>query len=129
MFIGQDGLYKLNGEVRDQVSCCCHCPHGILQISPNNGADVAREQLVATIPTANGGTRKKIITHGLFMKSRHCGGGKCVDIKKLAFSLVGYKTIVDLKIDFFPKRLTFLHYFFCVFYALLFLLNFVLMVT
>jgi hypothetical protein len=30
MLIAQDGLYKLNGEVGDQVSCCCHYPQGIL---------------------------------------------------------------------------------------------------
>ncbi len=59
MLIGQDGLYKLNGEVGDQVSCCCHYPQGILQISPNKGVDATREQLVAIVPTANGGTHQK----------------------------------------------------------------------
>jgi hypothetical protein len=30
----------------------------------------------------------------------HYGGGKWADIKKLAFSFVGYKTTIDFKVDY-----------------------------
>jgi hypothetical protein len=36
----------------------------------------------------------------------HCGGGKWVDIKKLAFSSIGYRTAVDLKVNFCLARHT-----------------------
>jgi hypothetical protein len=54
MVISQDGLYKLNGEVGDQVSCLLPLSSRdsiyLLQpVIPDNGVDVAREQLVATI--------------------------------------------------------------------------------
>ena len=63
------------------------------------------EKLVVTVPTANGGTRRKhhrpwtlreVMT--LIEGVAQCGGGKWADIKKLAFSTVGYRTAVDLKV-------------------------------
>jgi hypothetical protein len=112
MVIGQDGLYKLNEEGGDQVSCLLPLSSGdsidLLQpLAPNNGVDDVEEQLVATISTTNGGTCQKhhhpwtfheIMT--LVEGVTHCGGGMWVDIKILAFSFVGYKTIVDFKVDF-----------------------------
>jgi hypothetical protein len=112
MVIGQDGLYKLNEEGGDQVSCLLPLSSGdsidILQpLAPNNGVDVVEEQLVAIISTTTGGTCQKhhrpwtfheIMT--LVEGVTHCGGGKWVDIKILAFSFVGYKTTVDFKVDF-----------------------------
>ncbi|CAK9235149.1 unnamed protein product [Sphagnum troendelagicum] len=105
----KDGMYKLNGEAGDQVSCLLPLSSGhsadLLQpLAPDNGADAAGEQLVATVPTANGGTRRKhhrpwtlreVMT--LVEGVARCGGGKWADIKKLAFSSVGYRTAVDLK--------------------------------
>jgi len=118
LVIGQDGMYKLNGEAGDQVSCLLPLSSGhsadLLQpLAPDSGADAAGEQLVATVPTANGGTRRKhhrpwtlreVMT--LVEGVARCGGGKWADIKKLAFSSVGYRTAVDLKVDFSPRRLT-----------------------
>ncbi len=48
MVIGQDGLYKLNGEVGDQVSCLLPLSSEnstkLLQpLAPNNGANVVGE--------------------------------------------------------------------------------------
>ncbi|XP_024526370.1 telomere repeat-binding protein 6 isoform X2 [Selaginella moellendorffii] len=59
---------------------------------------------VETVPTPNGGTRRKhhrpwtlrevmILVEGV----ARCGGGKWADIKKLEFSSVSYRTAVDLK--------------------------------
>jgi hypothetical protein len=62
------------------------------------------DQPIATVPTANGGTRRKhhrpwtlreVMT--LVEGVARCGGGKWADIKKLAFANVGYRTAVDLK--------------------------------
>jgi hypothetical protein len=104
-------LYELNGEARDQGSCLLPVPSrdcaDLLQplASDIGGAGPAGEQLVAApVPTANGGTRRKhhhpwslheVMT--LVEGVAHCGGGKWVDIKKLAFSSIGYRTAVDLK--------------------------------
>jgi hypothetical protein len=106
-------------------------------LAPNNGANVARKQLVATIPIANGGTRKKhhypwtiheVMT--LVEGVADCGAGKWTNIKKLAFSSIGYKATIDLNVDFSPRRLTFLHSsFFSVFFTIFFLLKFDVMVT
>jgi hypothetical protein len=57
LVIGQDGMYKLNGEAGDQVSCLLPLSSGhsadLLQpLAPDSGADAAGEQLVATVPTA-----------------------------------------------------------------------------
>ncbi|CAK9877210.1 unnamed protein product [Sphagnum jensenii] len=107
----KDGLYELNGEARDQGSCLLPVPSrdsaDLLQplASDIGGAGPAGEQLVAApVPTANGGTRRKhhrpwtlheVMT--LVEGVAHCGGGKWADIKKLAFSSIGYRTAVDLK--------------------------------
>jgi prepilin signal peptidase PulO-like enzyme (type II secretory pathway) len=50
----------------------------------------------------------------------HCGGGKWTNIKKLIFSSIGYRTIIDLKVNFSPRRLTFLHYYFFIVFSLLY---------
>ncbi|CAM6027138.1 unnamed protein product [Sphagnum balticum] len=83
---------------RDKISCN-------LWLQILGGAGPAGEQLVAApVPTANGGTRRKhhrpwtlreVMT--LVEGVAHCGGGKWADIKKLAFSSIGYRTAVDLK--------------------------------
>ncbi|KAH8963079.1 hypothetical protein BDL97_05G134100 [Sphagnum fallax] len=107
----KDGLYELNEEARDQGSCLLPVPSrdsaDLLQplASDIGGAGPAGEQLVAApVPTANGGTRRKhhhpwtlheVMT--LVEGVAHCGGGKWADIKKLAFSSIGYRTAVDLK--------------------------------
>lgn len=62
------------------------------------------EGKTARVPTSNGGTRRKhhrpwtlneVLT--LVEGVAQCGGGKWADIKKSAFSAVGYRTAVDLK--------------------------------
>jgi hypothetical protein len=112
----QDGWYELNRDAGDQVLCLLPVSSGdstdLLQsLASENGADAAEEQLIATVPTANGGTRRKhhrpwtlreVMT--LVDGVAHCGGGKWADIKKLAFSSVGYRTAVDLKVNFSPGR-------------------------
>jgi hypothetical protein len=112
----QDGWYELNRDAGDQVLCLLPVSSGdstdLLQsLASENGADAAGEQLIATVPTANGGTRRKhhrpwtlreVMT--LVEGVARCGGGKWADIKKLAFSSVGYRTAVDLKVNFSPGR-------------------------
>ncbi len=112
----QDGGYELNRDAGDQVLGLLPVSSGdstdLLQSrASENGADAAGEQLIATVPTANGGTRRKhhrpwtlreVMT--LVEGVAHCGGGKWADIKKLAFSSVGYRTAVDLKVNFSPGR-------------------------
>lgn len=65
------------------------------------------EQLMVTVSTSNGRTRRKhhrpwtlreVMT--LVEGVARCGGGKWADIKKLAFSTIGYRTAVDLKVLF-----------------------------
>jgi hypothetical protein len=63
--------------------------------APNNGANVVGEQLVVTVPIANGGTcRKHHCPWTLHEVMRlvegvtHCGGGKCDDIKSWRFFLM-----------------------------------------
>lgn len=104
----KDGLTELNGGAGDQVSCLLP----VLpvdssinpQILPLDSRAPEGEQPVATVPTANGGTRRKhhrpwtlreVMT--LVEGVARCGGGKWADIKKLAFAAVGYRTAVDLK--------------------------------
>lgn len=106
----QDGLTELNGGAGDQVSCLLP----VLpvdssinpQILPLDSRAPEGEQPVATVPTANGGTRRKhhrpwtlreVMT--LVEGVARCGGGKWADIKKLAFAAVGYRTAVDLKVS------------------------------
>ncbi len=93
----------------------------------NNGANVARRQLVTTVPTANGGTHKKHhcpwTLHEVMRLVEgvaHCGVGKWTNIKKLAFSSIGYKTTIDLKVKFSPRRFTFLHFFLKKMFSLLY---------
>ncbi|KAG0560760.1 hypothetical protein KC19_9G011000 [Ceratodon purpureus] len=78
-------------------------PSSVLQPLPLDSRP-ENEQPIATVPTANGGTRRKhhrpwtlreVMT--LVEGVARCGGGKWADIKKLAFSNVGYRTAVDLK--------------------------------
>jgi len=113
-------LYELNGEARDQGSCLLPVPSrdsaDLLQplASDIGVAGPAGEQLVtAPVPTANGGTQRKhhrpwtlheVMT--LVEGVAHCGGGKWADIKKLAFSSIGYRTAVDLKVNFSLARHT-----------------------
>jgi hypothetical protein len=113
----QDGLTELNGGAGDQVSCLLP----VLpvdssinpQILPLDSRAPEGEQPVATVPTANGGTRRKhhrpwtlreVMT--LVEGVARCGGGKWADIKKLAFAAVGYRTAVDLKVSVISWHLT-----------------------
>ncbi|KAJ7566538.1 hypothetical protein O6H91_02G108100 [Diphasiastrum complanatum] len=78
--------------------------HGNMQTEDMEGRLINNSDLVATVPTPNGGTRRKhhrpwtlreVMT--LVEGVARCGGGKWADIKKLAFSSVSYRTAVDLK--------------------------------
>ncbi len=97
LVIGEDGLYKLNGEAGDQVSCLLPSSSGdstnLLQpLTLDNGADVAGKQLVAIVPPTNGGTHQKhhcpwtlheITT--LVESVAHYGRGKWANIKSWLF--------------------------------------------
>lgn len=106
----QDGLSELNGGAGDQVSCLLPVlpvdSSGVLHALPLDSR-AEGELPIATVPTANGGTRRKhhrpwtlreVMT--LVEGVARCGGGKWADIKKLAFAAVGYRTAVDLKVFF-----------------------------
>lgn len=98
----------MNGGFEEQESNLMHVvpfdPSAVLQplVLHSRGES---EQPIVTIPTANGGTRRKHhrpwtlrevmkLVEGV----ARCGGGKWADIKKLAFSTIGYRTAVDLKV-------------------------------
>lgn len=112
----QDEVAEFNGLEEQQVSC-------LLPLVPADGTEDLQGLLmadnrveenneqVATVPTANGGTRRKhhrpwtlreVMT--LVEGVARCGGGKWADIKKLAFSTVGYRTAVDLKVTVFCRE-------------------------
>lgn len=105
----QDGLSESNGGAGDRVSVLMPIvpfdPSAILQPLPLDSRP-ENDLPIATVPTANGGTRRKhhrpwtlreVMT--LVEGVARCGGGKWADIKKLAFSNVGYRTAVDLKVS------------------------------
>ncbi|KAJ7525300.1 hypothetical protein O6H91_17G044800 [Diphasiastrum complanatum] len=92
----------------DQVSCLLPISSGEKVCNLQSPAMEHKldnhSELVATVPTANGGTRRKhhrpwtlreVMT--LVEGVARCGGGKWADIKKFAFSSVSYRTAVDLK--------------------------------
>jgi hypothetical protein len=100
----------MNEEVGDQVSTGLPIeqfdPSSVVQplVLDERGKT---EQLMVTVSTPNGRTRRKhhrpwtlreVMT--LVEGVARCGGGKWADIKKLAFSTVGYRTAVDLKVLF-----------------------------
>lgn len=100
---------ELNGGAGDRASVLLPVvpfdPSSILNPLPIDSRP-ENEQPIATVPTANGGTRRKhhrpwtlreVMT--LVEGVARCGGGKWADIKKLAFSNVGYRTAVDLKVS------------------------------
>lgn len=101
----QDGIPDMNGEAGDRVLPIVQFdPSAVVQplVLDSRGEN---DQLIVTVPTANGGTRRKhhrpwtlreVMT--LVEGVARCGGGKWADIKKLAFSTVGYRTAVDLKV-------------------------------
>lgn len=102
----------LNGGDGEQVSCLLPVridetigDHELLNSQYQTRSESNDEQAVVTVPTANGGTRRKhhrpwtlreVLT--LVEGVARCGGGKWADIKKLAFSTVSYRTAVDLKV-------------------------------
>ncbi|XP_024367316.1 uncharacterized protein [Physcomitrium patens] len=105
--VRKDGLSESNGGAGDRVSVLMPIvpfdPSAILQPLPLDSRP-ENDLPIATVPTANGGTRRKhhrpwtlreVMT--LVEGVARCGGGKWADIKKLAFSNVGYRTAVDLK--------------------------------
>ncbi|KAL2610146.1 hypothetical protein R1flu_028719 [Riccia fluitans] len=109
---GQEKGESLIGEDGEQVSCLLPMldDQGLGDDDPIDSQDQTcrseenYDQAVVTVPTANGGTRRKhhrpwtlreVLT--LVEGVARCGGGKWADIKKLAFSNVSYRTAVDLK--------------------------------
>jgi hypothetical protein len=105
----------LNGGAGDRASVLLPVvpfdPSSVLQPLPLDSRP-ENEQPIATVPTANGGTRRKhhrpwtlreVMT--LVEGVARCGGGKWADIKKLAFSNVGYRTAVDLKVSLLSRHL------------------------
>lgn len=107
----QNSILERNGRAGDRASNVLPIvqfePLAIMQpmILDSRGDN---EQLIVTVPTANGGTRRKhhrpwtlreVMT--LVEGVARCGGGKWADIKKLAFSTVAYRTAVDLKVHYF----------------------------
>ncbi|OAE30532.1 hypothetical protein AXG93_977s1180 [Marchantia polymorpha subsp. ruderalis] len=108
---GQEKGEVLNGGDGEQVSCLLPVridetigDHELLNSQYQTRSESNDEQAVVTVPTANGGTRRKhhrpwtlreVLT--LVEGVARCGGGKWADIKKLAFSTVSYRTAVDLK--------------------------------
>ncbi|CAM6090853.1 unnamed protein product [Calypogeia fissa] len=108
---GQDKGEVLNGGNGEQVSCLLPVltdesseDYQILSSHYLTRLEDTSDQAVVTVPTANGGTRRKhhrpwtlreVVT--LVEGVARCGGGKWADIKKLAFAAVGYRTAVDLK--------------------------------
>lgn len=118
----------LNGGDGEQVSCLLPVladesseDYQILSSHYLTRLEDTSNQAVVTVPTANGGTRRKhhrpwtlreVVT--LVEGVARCGGGKWADIKKLAFSAVGYRTAVDLKVRSsflleYPHILIFFH--------------------
>lgn len=106
----------MNGGAGDRASVLLPIvpfdPSAILQPLPLDSRP-ENEQPIATVPTANGGTRRKhhrpwtlreVMT--LVEGVARCGGGKWADIKKLAFSNVGYRTAVDLKVSLLSRNVT-----------------------
>ena len=111
----QDGLSELNGGAGDRASVLLPVvpfdPSSVLEPLPLDSRP-ENDQPIATVPTANGGTRRKhhrpwtlreVMT--LVEGVARCGGGKWADIKKLAFSNVGYRTAVDLKVSLLSRHL------------------------
>ncbi|KAL3678352.1 hypothetical protein R1sor_021308 [Riccia sorocarpa] len=108
---GQEKGDAESGEDGEEVSCLLPilADHGIgdddlIDSQFQSRLDESDDQAVVTVPTANGGTRRKhhrpwtlreVLT--LVEGVARCGGGKWADIKKLAFSSVSYRTAVDLK--------------------------------
>ncbi|KAG6550137.1 hypothetical protein Mapa_008093 [Marchantia paleacea] len=108
---GQEKGEVLNGGDGEQVSCLLPVridesigDHELLNSQYQTRSEANDDQAVVTVPTANGGTRRKhhrpwtlreVLT--LVEGVARCGGGKWADIKKLAFSTVSYRTAVDLK--------------------------------
>lgn len=101
----QDGLSELNEEASALLPVVPFDPSAVLQPLPLDSRP-ENDLPIATVPTANGGTRRKhhrpwtlreVMT--LVEGVARCGGGKWADIKKLAFSNVGYRTAVDLKVS------------------------------
>lgn len=101
--VRKDGLSELNEEASALLPVVPFDPSAVLQPLPLDSRP-ENDLPIATVPTANGGTRRKhhrpwtlreVMT--LVEGVARCGGGKWADIKKLAFSNVGYRTAVDLK--------------------------------